>query len=71
MWGHTIIQQEIDMTPTTSKTSRTALVIGATGGVGSEVAKALIAHGWHVRALTRNPARVGVFLESQVTRLSD
>jgi nucleoside-diphosphate-sugar epimerase len=32
----------------------TALVIGATGGIGSEVAKALIAQGWRVRALTRD-----------------
>jgi nucleoside-diphosphate-sugar epimerase len=34
---------------------RTALVIGATGGIGSEVAKALLARGWRVRALNRNP----------------
>jgi uncharacterized protein YbjT (DUF2867 family) len=33
------------------------LVIGATGGVGGEVAKALIAHGWRVRALVRRPPR--------------
>lgn len=32
---------------------RTALVIGATGGVGGEAAAALIRHGWTVRALTR------------------
>lgn len=36
---------------------RTALVIGATGGVGGAVAAALLAAGWHVRALTRDPAR--------------
>ena len=32
---------------------QTALVLGATGGVGGEVARALLAHGWRVRALTR------------------
>jgi nucleoside-diphosphate-sugar epimerase len=35
---------------------RTALVIGATGGIGGEVAHALIARGWRVRGLTRTPA---------------
>jgi nucleoside-diphosphate-sugar epimerase len=34
---------------------RTALIIGATGGIGSETAAALIAHRWRVRALTRRP----------------
>jgi nucleoside-diphosphate-sugar epimerase len=34
---------------------RLALVIGATGGVGGEVAKALIADGWRVRCLSRDP----------------
>ncbi|WEJ98893.1 MAG: NAD(P)H-binding protein [Candidatus Sphingomonas phytovorans] len=32
-----------------------ALVLGATGGVGGETARALIAHGWQVRGLTRTP----------------
>jgi nucleoside-diphosphate-sugar epimerase len=36
---------------------RIALVLGATGGVGSETAQALLARGWTVRALTRDPAR--------------
>jgi nucleoside-diphosphate-sugar epimerase len=35
---------------------RTALVIGATGGVGGETAVALLARGWTVRALHRRPA---------------
>jgi len=35
---------------------RTALVIGATGGIGGEVAHALIAHGWRVTGLSRTPA---------------
>jgi nucleoside-diphosphate-sugar epimerase len=34
---------------------RTALVIGATGGVGSETAAALLACGWKVRGLHRRP----------------
>ena len=34
---------------------RTALLIGATGGVGGETAAALLRHGWDVRALHRNP----------------
>ena len=36
---------------------RIALIIGATGGVGSETARALLAHGWSVRALTRDAER--------------
>lgn len=34
----------------------TALVLGATGGVGGAMTKALLARGWRVRALTRDPA---------------
>jgi nucleoside-diphosphate-sugar epimerase len=34
---------------------RTALVIGATGGIGSETAAALLSRGWKVRALHRRP----------------
>lgn len=37
--------------------TRTALIIGATGGIGSETALALMARGWRVRGLNRNPAR--------------
>lgn len=33
---------------------RVALVLGATGGIGGETARALARHGWHVRALARN-----------------
>lgn len=33
-----------------------ALVIGATGGIGGEVAHALLAAGWRVTGLARNPA---------------
>ena len=37
--------------------AKTALVIGATGGVGGAVTKSLLARGWRVRALNRNPER--------------
>lgn len=35
-------------------TDRTALILGATGGVGGAIATALIHNGWQVRALCRN-----------------
>jgi nucleoside-diphosphate-sugar epimerase len=35
--------------------NRTALVLGATGGIGGEVAKLLRTRGWNVRALHRDP----------------
>ena len=38
--------------------SRTALVLGATGGIGGEMARRLAAAGWTVRALHRNPDRL-------------
>jgi len=41
---------EADMT-----NGKTTLVLGATGGVGGETARALIAHGWTVRGLARAP----------------
>jgi nucleoside-diphosphate-sugar epimerase len=37
---------------------KTALVLGATGGIGGEVARRLLARGWRVTALHRDPARV-------------
>lgn len=36
---------------------KTAFVLGATGGIGGEVARLLFARGWHVRALTRSGGR--------------
>ncbi|HEU4410052.1 MAG TPA: NAD(P)H-binding protein [Polyangiaceae bacterium] len=36
--------------------TKTALVLGATGGIGGEVAEALRRHGWAVRGLARDPA---------------
>lgn len=38
--------------------SRTVLILGATGGIGGEVARRLLARGWAVRALNRDPARL-------------
>jgi len=35
----------------------TALVLGATGGIGGETAAALLRRGWQVRALARDPAK--------------
>jgi nucleoside-diphosphate-sugar epimerase len=42
-------------------TRQLALVIGATGGIGGAVAERLVAEGWRVRAMNRNPdtARIG------------
>jgi nucleoside-diphosphate-sugar epimerase len=37
---------------------KTALVLGATGGIGGETVAALMRHGWTVRALARNPAKL-------------
>jgi len=36
-------------------TERKALVLGATGGVGSAIAAALLRHGWMVRGMARKP----------------
>ncbi len=37
--------------------TRSILIIGATGNIGSETARALLARGWRVRALHRDPER--------------
>ncbi len=39
--------------------TRTALVLGATGGIGGETAAALERHGWAIRALSRNGQPAG------------
>ena len=36
---------------------KTALILGATGGVGGALSEVLLARGWTIRALTRDPAR--------------
>ena len=38
--------------------TRTALILGATGGIGGEVAATLGKRGWHIKALHRDPARL-------------
>jgi nucleoside-diphosphate-sugar epimerase len=46
-----------DMSNTTSsKEQRTALVLGATGGIGGTVARTLVGRGWQVRAMGRDAA---------------
>ena len=40
----------------TQSPQKTALILGATGGIGGETADALVRHGWSIRALARNPA---------------
>ena len=42
-----------------TKDSRVALVLGATGGIGSETARALARHGWRIRALSRSGQSAG------------
>jgi nucleoside-diphosphate-sugar epimerase len=39
---------------TITNATRTALVVGATKGIGAETASALARHGWNIRALARN-----------------
>ncbi len=41
---------------------KTALVLGATGGIGGQVARALLAAGWRVRALHRRPSQASAML---------
>lgn len=38
-------------------TEKTALVLGATGGIGGAITRVLLASGWTVRALARDPAK--------------
>jgi nucleoside-diphosphate-sugar epimerase len=40
--------------------TRSALVLGATGGIGGEVARQLAARGWKVRALHRDPVALTI-----------
>ena len=53
---------------TQSTPTQTALVVGATGGIGGEVARLLLARGWRVRGLARNPqtAAAGAFGLAQI-----
>ena len=42
--------------------ANTILVLGATGGIGSEVARAFLKRGWRVKAATRRPAEAAAKL---------
>ncbi|OWV93276.1 hypothetical protein ATY81_15535 [Rhizobium sp. R72] len=44
----------------TEQSGQIALVLGATGGIGGEVARTLAARGWQVRALNRDAAKARV-----------
>jgi nucleoside-diphosphate-sugar epimerase len=43
--------------PNPAPIPNSALILGATGGVGHETARALLKRGWRIRALHRDPAR--------------
>lgn len=45
------------------KEKRRILVVGATGGIGSEVARAALDAGWHVRAMHRSPKKGAAAVE--------
>ena len=51
--------------------SATALVLGATGGIGGEVARLMLARGWRVRALHRHPEKVASTLPGLDWRRGD
>ena len=46
----------------------TALVLGATGGIGGETTAALLRRGWQVRALARDPAKAAAQWPAGTTR---
>lgn len=50
--------------------NKTALVLGATGGIGGEIARQMLSAGWKVVALTRTPRTVAG-LESATWRTGD
>jgi nucleoside-diphosphate-sugar epimerase len=52
------MQQQPEVKPMTQ--SKTALILGATGGIGHEVAIALNRHGWQIKALHRDPTDAAV-----------
>ncbi len=49
-----------------SDTNKTALVLGATGGIGGSLTEQLLARGWTIRALTRDPARAAKGRDSAI-----
>lgn len=46
--------------------NRTALVLGATGGIGGALTEALLTRGWIIKALTRDPARAAPGRDAQI-----
>jgi len=52
------------MTTSLQVSPRTALVLGASGGLGYEVTRALLRRGWRVRALVRDPGKSGPMLRA-------
>lgn len=52
-------------------TNGTALILGATGGVGGEVAQRMLSRGWQVRALHRDPHRVAGLMPGLEWRQGD
>ena len=54
------------MTDSSRKAVSRALVLGATGGIGGEVARQLLAAGWHVRALRRGGAPSAASMDSAI-----
>jgi nucleoside-diphosphate-sugar epimerase len=62
-----VIHRQVGVRPTTEAKMgerKMALVLGATGGIGGEMARRLVAGGWSVRALHRDPA-------ARITRRGD
>jgi nucleoside-diphosphate-sugar epimerase len=53
--AHLSVKERGDTKMTQKNEAKLALVIGATGGIGGAVAERLLAGGWRVRALNRNP----------------
>lgn len=50
----------------TTALPKTALILGATGGVGGALTEVLLARGWTIRALTRDPARAAAGRASKI-----
>ena len=45
---------------------KTALVLGVTGGIGGQLSDALLAHGWEVVAMVRDPAKAAKLCDPRV-----
>ena len=49
---------------------RTVLILGATGGIGGALSDALLAHGWKVKALVRDPAKAAKSCDPRITLIA-